>query len=62
MLTSSFPGGNPNPEFTIAARTRSRASLSARSGRPMIAKFGVPGDASASIRTMTASIPAMTDE
>jgi hypothetical protein len=40
-----------NPELKMALRTRSRASFKARSGRPIIASAGVPGELSASTRT-----------
>ncbi len=61
-FTSSRPAGKAKPELKMAARTRSRASVSARSGRPMIAMAGVPGELSASTRTTYPSIPSIAAE
>ena len=41
-LTVIRDTGNVSPAFFIAARTRSRASLTAASGRPTILKSGSP--------------------
>ena len=61
-FTSRRPGGNPNPELTIAARTRSRDSLRARSASPTSVKTGTPAAESVSTRTTWASIPAIPAE
>ena len=42
-LTVTRLSGNSKPELRIAARTRSRASRTARSARPTIVKFGQAG-------------------
>jgi hypothetical protein len=44
-------GGQTSPEFTIAARIRSRASFSAASGKPIIANPGRPSARSACTST-----------
>ena len=49
--------GNSHPEFLMAARTRSRASCTAASGRPTIVKAGSPGEISTSTSTITPSRP-----
>ena len=49
--------GNSKPQFVIAARTRSRASLTAASGRPTTEKAGRPRWTSTSTRTGRAEIP-----
>ena len=43
--------GNVNPEFLIAARTRSRLSRTVASGRPTMVKWGSPNDTSTSMWT-----------
>ena len=50
-LTVILCGGNSNPEFLIAERTRSRLSRTVASGRPTIVKWGSPNDTSTSICT-----------
>jgi hypothetical protein len=49
--------GNSKPEFSNAARTRSRDSCTAVSGRPTIVNAGRPEWMSASAVTGTASTP-----
>ncbi len=49
--------GQVSPEFTIAARIRSRASCSAASGRPIIVTPGSPSARSAWISTSCPSTP-----
>ena len=49
--------GNSKPQLTSAARTRSRASLTAASGRPTIEKLGRPRWTSTSTRTGRAEMP-----
>ena len=44
--------GNSQPEFLMAARTRSLASWTAVSGRPTMEKDGSPGEISTSTETM----------
>ena len=51
--------GNSKPELRIAARTRSRASRTARSARPTIAKLGRPARTSISTVTRRGSSPSM---
>ena len=43
--------GKVKPQFFTAARTRSRASFTAASGRPTMSKAGRPPDRSHSTRT-----------
>src|SRR4029453_19282541 len=50
-------GGNSNPEFRMALRTRSRLSRTLVSGRPTIVKIGMPNDTSTSTWTAHASMP-----
>ena len=50
-LTTIRESGNSKPQLTSAARTRSRASLTAASGRPTIVKPGRPRWTSISTRT-----------
>jgi hypothetical protein len=49
--------GNSKPQLSSAARTRSRASRTAASGRPTIWKAGNPRWTSASTLTGRAAIP-----
>src|SRR5439155_9593904 len=56
-LTVIRLSGNSKPELTSAARTRSRDSCTAASGRPTIVKDGRPGWMSASTVTGSASTP-----
>ena len=49
--------GNSEPEFLIAARTRSRDSCTDESGNPTILKRGTPGDISTSTSTSCPSTP-----
>src|SRR3954470_13913184 len=49
--------GNSKPEFTIAERTRSRASRTALSARPTTVNAGRPWRTSASTSTRRASMP-----
>ena len=56
-LTVIRCSGNSKPELTIAARTRSRDSRTAASGRPTIVKEGSPRRMSTSTSTGTASTP-----
>ena len=56
-LIVSFRDGSGIPEFWAAARTRSRASPSAASGRPMRTKAGSCCEMSASISTTAPSMP-----
>jgi hypothetical protein len=49
--------GNSNPEFWIAARTRSRDSRTAASGSPTTANEGSPELTSTSTVTSRASTP-----
>nr|WP_235514258.1 hypothetical protein [Deinococcus sp. Leaf326] len=49
--------GKGRPALRMAARTRSRASLTAWSGRPTMENAGRPGDTSTSTSTGTASTP-----
>ena len=53
--------GNSQPELRTAARTRSRASWTAVSGRPTIVKEGSPGEISTSTSTMNPSRPTTAD-
>ena len=61
-LTVSFRLGNSQPEFTVAARTRSLASPSAVSGRPMMRKPGRLLEMSASISTIAPRSPSSDTE
>src|SRR4051812_2930261 len=54
--------GTVNPEFLMAANTRSRASLTAESGRPTKVKPGNPGAISTSTVMGKASIPESAQE
>ena len=49
--------GNSNPEFRIAARTRSRASCTALSARPTTVKAGSPEAMSTSTSMIRPSNP-----
>src|SRR3954470_21582873 len=49
--------GTVKPEFLMAAKTRSRASLTAESGRPTKVKPGNPGAISTSTVIGNASMP-----
>src|SRR3712207_4450598 len=57
ILTVMRPPGNTKPEFTIAARTRSRASRTALSASPTTVNAGRPERTSASTSTRRASTP-----
>lgn len=52
--------GKENPEFFIAERIRCFDSLTAESGRPTMAKLGIPLLTSASTPTVNAEIPSTT--
>ena len=56
-LTVTEVLGKEKPEFLIAARTRSLASLTEASGRPTIVNLGRPGETSASTFTGKADRP-----
>jgi hypothetical protein len=56
-LTVTLCGGNANPEFLIALRTRSRLSRTLASGKPTIVNVGRPNETSTSTCTGQASIP-----
>src|SRR4051812_43171079 len=56
-LTVMRLAGNAKPELRIAARTRSRASRTARSPRPTIVKLGRPVRTSTSTVTRRLSTP-----
>ena len=56
-LTTIRCSGNSKPQLTSAARTRSRASLTAASGRPTIVNPGRPRWTSTSTRTGRAEMP-----
>ena len=56
-LATMRRNGNSKPQLTSAARTRSRASRTAASGRPTIEKAGRPRWTSISTRTGRAEMP-----
>ena len=57
-LTTTFPLGNVNPEFLMAARTRSRDSWMAVSGRPTMMKAAMEwGWMATSVSTISAERP-----
>ena len=56
-LITTFFAGKVKPEFFIAERTLSRASLIAVSGNPTIEKAGKPPSTSVSTVTLKASSP-----
>ena len=56
-LITTFFAGKVNPEFLIAERTLSLASLIAASGNPTIEKAGKPPNTSVSTVTLYASSP-----
>ncbi len=60
--TVSLRCGQASPLFTIAARTRSRASESALSGRPTRVNAATPGSRSAWTSTITPSTPTRATE
>ena len=49
--------GNSDPEFLIAARTRSRDSWTEESGSPTMLNLGTPGEMSTSTSTSCPSTP-----
>jgi hypothetical protein len=56
-LTVMRLGGSEKPMALSAARTRSRDSATALSGRPTMVKPGVPGDRAHCTSTSRASMP-----